>query len=90
PAPAEAVAPPPAAATPEGRVLVEGDVFRATLTGPDRQERPPGALPPGTYDLRVTLTNGTTIFRPAFVRMTAGQTVRVRCLAALENCRIEP
>jgi serine/threonine-protein kinase len=74
---------------PSGEVRIEGDVFSATLRGGDGQDHPPGVLPPGTYDLRATLTNGTTILRPALVRVAAGQSVRVRCLAVLENCRVE-
>jgi hypothetical protein len=55
----------------------------------DGQAHMPGVLPPGTYDLRVTLTNGTSIARPGLVRIEPGQATIVRCLAVVENCRVE-
>ncbi len=86
---------PPAPADPEpdetppatGLVIVEGEVFQAALHDEAGAEHPPGALPPGVYDLEVALTNGTTIRREGLVKLEAGQTVRVRCLVAVENCR---
>jgi len=86
---AEAPTPVPAASQAgQGFVRLQGEVFSARFKGPDGKERPAGVLPAGTYDLVVDFPNGTSIRRPAFVTLQAGEELTLHCLAALENCRI--
>lgn len=88
PAPAIAApAPPTAPAAPAtGTLRVTGDVAEVSITGPNGRASP-GALPAGTYTVRVRLNSGV---EPAelSVSLASGATVEIACRDEFRTCRV--
>ncbi|MDP2306956.1 MAG: serine/threonine-protein kinase [Pseudomonadota bacterium] len=71
-----------------GTVVVEGDADEVRLVGPGGTIGPGSAVPAGSWQIRARF--GDREVQPRdLVSVTAGGTLRVRCLKAVENCVVE-
>ena len=73
-------APPPTT----GTVSASGDAESVTLVAADGSMHKPGALPVGTYSVRVTFPGGVGI--GGTVTVVAGKTVALTCSAEMQRC----
>ena len=78
--------PPPPPAT--GTVKVDGLDAPPVLIGADGRERAPGAVPPGTYDLRFSFDGGPALTQRGLVVVRGGEQTAILCDALAQRCRV--